>query len=96
MARALKPAQMKQAMASFLQMDLWTQRKIGRQAGLKMFDQLIQDMPTFADDLRAAKKWEKQAITACDRQDQAQWDEAVGQVKSIFADIKQRQRQEAA
>ena len=91
MAKALKPAQMKMALDSFFGMDIWTQRKIGRQAGLKLYDELASDMPAFAGDFQAAKIWEKQAIKACKLQDQAMWDEATNEVKSILGRIKSAQ-----
>ena len=79
-----KKIDMQAAMSAFFAMDVWTQRKIGRQAGLTMYNELARDYPKYAGEFKAAKLWEKQAIRSCDLQDEAMWLEANEEIKKLM------------
>jgi hypothetical protein len=83
-----KKIDMQAAMDAFFAMDEWTQRKIGRQAGLTMYNELARDMPKYAGEFKAAKMWEKQAIRSCDLKDEAMWLEANAEIKRLMDSIK--------
>lgn len=83
-----KQINMQAAMDAFFNMDVWTQRKIARQAGLRMYDELARDMPKYAGDFKLAKMWEKEAIRSCDRKDENLWITANEEIKKLMDSIK--------
>jgi hypothetical protein len=87
MARNSKPTT-KQAMDWFFQQDIWEQRRIAREASLKMYDELGRDMPQFGDQFRKAKSLQRQAIRACVTRDQKTWDDCEAQHRVIMDSIK--------
>lgn len=82
-----KKIDMQAAMDAFFAMDVWTQRKIGRQAGLKMYDELARDYPKFAGEFKLAKVWEKEAIHSCNIQDEKLWLTANEEIKKLMDSI---------
>ena len=86
-----KKIDMQAAMDAFFAMDEWTKRKIGRQAGLRMYDELARDMPKFAGEFKLAKVWEKEAIRSCDRKDEKLWTTANEEIKKLMDSIQPEQ-----
>lgn len=65
-----------EAIQQFLQMDIWIQRKVGRECHLQLIKQLQQDMPQHRHTLTLVAQQERLAIKACDSKDQQAWDKA--------------------
>jgi len=65
-----------EAIKQLLKMDIWTQRKLGRECGLDVLKQLQRDMPQHRNTLTLIAQQERLAIKACDSRDQQAWDRA--------------------
>ena len=79
------------------QMDTWTLRKIGRQAGLKMFRELIKEATDSHKEsiLQQCYMLELKIIKTCQDRDQDAWDVLNAEQKELFAQIKTPQKEAA-
>jgi hypothetical protein len=77
-----------EAIEQLLKMDIWTQRKFGREMGLDVLKQLQRDMPEHRDTLTLAAQQERLAIRACDSKDTEAWDRAVAESARLLGIIK--------
>ena len=80
-----------EAIKQLLKMDIWTQRRFGRQCGLDVLKQLQQDMPQHRDTLALVAQQERLAIKACDRKDTEAWDRAMAESTRLTNIIKAAQ-----
>ena len=77
-----------EAIKQLLKMDIWIQRKVGRQCGLAAIKQLQRDMPQHRDTLTLAAQQERLAIKACDSKDTEAWDRAMAESTRLTNIIK--------
>lgn len=77
-----------EAIKQLLKMDIWIQRKVGRQCGLDVIKQLQRDMPQHRDTLTLAAQQERLAIKACDSKDTEAWDRAMAESTRLTNIIK--------
>lgn len=80
-----------EAIKQLLKMDIWTQRRFGRQCGLDAIKQLQQDMPQHHDTLALVAQQDRLAIKACDNWDHEAWDRAMAESTRLTNIIKATQ-----
>ena len=77
-----------EAIKQLLKMDIWTQRKFGKECGLDVLKQLQRDMPQHRDTLALVAQQERLAIKACDSKDTEAWDKAEAESTRLYNIIK--------
>ena len=88
---------MKLALEHMKTMNPWTLRKMGRQAGLKMFRELIAEAtdPRVETILQQCYMLELKIIKTCQDEDQDAWDVLNAEQKELFAQIKLLEKETA-
>jgi fatty acid/phospholipid biosynthesis enzyme len=83
-----KTATRQEIFQQFLKMDIWTQRRVGRECSLHMIKQLKLDMPQYKHTLSLVAGLERLAMKACDSKDQRAYDKAVADSTKLTNIIK--------
>ena len=76
------------AIQQFLKMDIWTQRRVGRECSLHMIKQMKRDLPQYKHTLTIVASLERLAMKACDSKDQQAYDKAVADSTKLTDIIK--------
>jgi hypothetical protein len=83
-----KTATRQEIFQQFLKMDIWTQRRVGRECSLHMIKQMKRDMPQYKHTLTLVAGLERLAMKACDSKDQQAYDKAVSESTRLTKFIK--------